>query len=410
MPSIILKRNSQVTEIERQNIKKLIQISRNVIQDSSLENGAIVAADSDKSIYPSAAQDYRYVWVRDASYICMSADLLGLRQIPERFFNWCLNRAEDFKNTGLFYNAYSVNGTITGTLIHPASLKLPRKVRNRYIYITHHGTQFQPDQNGSLLIAIGHHIKHFAVDDISKFKKLVEKTASGISNSWKYKRFTLPYFDLWEERCVFPAQKRYHTYSLAICIAGLRTAIELLGKRRNWLQTEKEMSSVFCDIYLHSANLIPRTYTKDKLAKHREIRKDDFQPDASLLGLVYPSGILDPFDRKIKRTVDEIIEKNTIYNGGLLRYPGDIYCGGVRKGYVTLTGAGAWPLLNFWMSIFYCLRNDRKNAEKYFSWPLARINKYIPEQIFRNKTKPSVCPLVWSHSMFIIAAKFLGYI
>jgi len=195
-----------------------------------------------------------------------------------------------------------------------------------------------------------------------------------------------------------------------MCIAGLRTAIELLGKKRNWLRTEKEMSSVFRDIYSHNANLIPRTYTRGKIAKRREIRKDDFWPDASLLGLVYPSGILDPLDSKMKRTVDKIIEKNTIYNGGLLRYPGDIYCGGVQKGCVTLTGAGAWPLLNFWMSIYCCLRNDRKNAEKYFSWPLVRINKYIPEQIFKNKKKLSVCPLVWSHSMFIIAAKFLGYI
>ena len=399
-----------MTEIKRETIKKLIQASKNVIQDSSLENGAIVAANSDKLIYPSTTQDYRYVWVRDASYICISADFLGLREIPERFFNWCLNRAEGFKNTGLFHNAYSVNGTITGTLIPPADAKLPRKVRNKYIYITHHGTQFQPDQNGSLLIAIGHHIKHFAIDDISKFKKLIEKTASGISNSWKDKKFTLPYFDLWEERCVFPAQKKYHTYSLAMCIAGLRTAIELLGKKRNWLRTEKEMSSVFCDIYSHSANLIPRTYTRSKLAERREIRKDDFWPDASLLGLVYPSGILDPLDSKMKKTVDKIVEKNTIDNGGLLRYPGDIYCGGVRKGCVTLTGAGAWPLLNFWMSIYYCLRNDRKNAEKYFSWPVERINKYIPEQIFKNKKKLSICPLVWSHSMFIIAAKFLGYI
>lgn len=398
-----------MTGIRRKSIKKLIQVSRNVIQDSSLENGAIIAADSDKLIYPSTTQDYRYVWVRDASYICISADLLGLREIPERFFNWCLNRAEGFKNTGLFYNAYSVNGTITGTLIHPADLKLPRKLRNRYIYITHHGIQFQPDQNGSLLIAIGHHIKHFAIGDISKFKKLIEKTASGISGSWKDKKFALPCFDLWEERCILPSQKRYHTYSLAMCIAGLRTAIELLGKKKNWLQTEKEMSSVFCDIYSHT-NLIPRTYTKGKLAERRKVKKDDFRPDTSLLGLVYPAGILDPFDSKMKKNVDEIIEKNTIDNGGLLRYQGDIYCGGVQKGCVTLTGAGAWSLLNFWMSIYCCLRNDRKNAEKYFGWPLERINKYIPEQIFKNKTKLSVSPLAWSHSMFIIAAKFLGYI
>lgn len=391
-------------------IKKLIEVSKNVIKDSSLENGAIIAANSDKSIYPSSTQDYRYVWIRDAAYTCIAADFLGLKNIPERFFEWCLNRAEGFKNKGLFHNAYSVNGTVKGTLMPPTDTKLTQKVRDRYIYTIHNGTQFQPDQNGSLLIAIGHHIKHFGIGNISQFKKLIEKTALGITNSWENRRFILTCFDLWEERGIPPSKERYHTYSLAMCIAGLRITIELLGKQKKMLQTEKEMSDVFSNIYSCHLNVIPRTYSMDKMAKRKEIRKEDFWPDASLLGLVYPSGMLNALDKKMKRTVDKIIEKNTIYNGGLMRYPGDRYCGGVQKGWVTLTGAGAWPLLNFWISIYYCLCNDNKNANKYFGWPLKRINKYIPEQIFKDKKKSSISPLVWSHSMFVIAAKFLGYL
>jgi glucoamylase len=416
--------------MKKPHVKELIQISKNVIEDSSLENGAIVAANSDKLTYPATTQDYRYVWIRDASYICISADILGLRDIPERFFDWCFNRAEGFKNTGLFLNAYNVNGTIAGTLIPPAAVKVPRTVKNRYIYVIHHGTQFQPDQNGSLLIAISHHIKHFGIRDLSRFEKLIQKTASGICDTWKNGRFALPYFDLWEERCIFPEQKRYHTYSLAMCIAGLRAAIELMSKKRKWtqmpqgiLRTEKEMSGVFSELYSCNKNLIPRTYSKGNIGRRSKtcgepaesIRKDDFQPDASLLGLVYPSGILEPLDERMKATIKEIVKKNTIDNGGLMRYPGDVYCGGVRKGWVTLTGAGAWPLLNFWMAIYQCLCNNRKNAERYFRWPLERITppsagRGIPEQIFKDKTKLSICPLVWSHAMFIIAAKFLQYI
>ena len=96
--------------------------------------------------------------------------------------------------------------------------------------------------------------------------------------------------------------------------------------------------------------------------------------------------------------------------GGFLRYPNDRYCGGIKKGKVTLTGAGVWPLLSFWMSIYFALRDDKKNAKKYFTWPLKRIDKYIPEQIFTTKRKKSICPLVWSHSMFILASRFLGYL
>jgi glucoamylase len=396
--------------MKKPNIKELIRFSREVIEDSSLENGAVVAANSDKAVYPLDVQDYRYVWVRDASYICMSADVLGLRDIPERFFDWCLNRAEGFRDTGFFQNAYSVNGAVAGTLIAPSDVRVPRKAKDSYMSLVHHGTQFQPDQNGSLLIAIGHHIKHFGISDLSALAKLIETTASGISNSWKDGRFALPHFDLWEERCIPAGQKRYHTYSLAVCIAGLRLAVELLGRKRKWLRTEREMSAVFSELCSSGAKTIPRTYTSGRTAKRPEIRKDDFLPDASVLGLAYPAGLLEPLDGRLKATVDEIIRRNTVRGGGLMRYPGDVYCGGVRNGWITLTGAGAWPLLNFWMAVYFLLCADRKTALRYFNWPLQRTDKHMPEQIFTNKTKPSVCPLVWSHAMFVIAAKHLGYL
>ena len=394
--------------MKKAEIKKLIRVSTEVIEGCSLENGAIVAADSDKSIYPAVVQDYRYVWIRDASYICIAADILGLRDIPERFFDWTLNRAEGFRETELFCNAYSVNGTIHGTLVAPADVKIPQKVSDRYLSLIHHGTQFQTDQSGTLLVAIGHHIRHFGIREITGYKKLILKAASGITRSWKDGRFVLPCFDLWEERCLLPKHRRVHTYSLAMCIAGLRTARELLGKNKKWLQTEKEMSGVFAELYSSNPNLIPRTYSKGSMSQRSKWEKEDFLPDTSLLGLVYPSAVIGALDEKMRRTVDKIIEKNTIENGGLLRYPKDKYCGSVKDGRVTLTGAGAWPLLNFWMAIYLCLYGDKKNAEKYFNWPLERTEQYIPEQIFKDKRKLSILPLVWSHAMFIIAADFLG--
>lgn len=395
--------------MRKQKIKELIKVSKEVIRNGSLENGAIVAANSDKANYPATVQDYRYVWIRDAAYVCMAADLLKLRDIPEKFFDWCLNRAENFKETGFFSNAYNVNGTIHGTLLPPDKLKVPRRLRESCLNIIHSGTQFQPDQSGSLLIAIAHHIKHFNAE-VSRFNKLIEKAATGICRSWRDGAFVLPCYDLWEERCILPEQKGYHTYSLAMCIAGLRAAIEMLGKKRKWLQTVREMSNTFAEIYSSGTEFIPRTYRKGPAAKNRKTNPEDLLPDTSLLGLVYPSGILNPLDEKMKGTIQEIIKANTANHGGLLRYPADRYCGGVRKGWVTLTGAGAWPLLSFWMSIYYSLCGEKDNARKFFDQPLERIDKYIPEQIFKDKSHPSISPLLWSHAMFVIAAKFLGHI
>lgn len=393
--------------MKERKIKELIKVSKEVIEDGSLENGAIVAANSDKATYPANTQDYRYVWIRDAVYVCIAADLLKLRDIPKRFFDWCFNRAEDFRETGFFSNAYNVNGTIHGTLISPDEPKVPRYLRESCIDLIHFGTQFQPDQNGSLLIAIDHHIKHFD-EEVSKFDILIEKTANGICQAWNGDSFVLPCYDLWEERCVLPEHKGFHTYSLAMCIAGLRAAVDMLGKKKKWLQAEKQMSNAFTQICSNSTKSIPRTFRKE--VKNRKIKTADLLPDTSLLGLVYPSGILEPLDEKIKTTVLQIIKTNMTNGGGLFRYPADRYCGGVRKGWVTLTGAGTWPLLSFWMSVYYSMCGDEKNAKKFFDQPLGRTDKYIPEQIFEDKSRKSISPLLWSHAMFVIAARYLGHL
>ena len=398
-------KSDRLTSMKKLNIKKLIKISEKVIADGSLENGAIVAANSDRAIYPPDVQDYRYVWVRDAAYVCMAADLLNLKDIPERFFDWCLNRAEGFKQTGLFCNAYNVNGTIHGTLVSPDEVKVLKKTKSKYVNIIHQGTQFQPDQNGTLLIAISHHIKHFG-RDASMFKELIETAALGICHSWKDGKFILSCFDLWEERCIPVEQRRYHIYSLAMCAAGLKAAIEMLGKKRKWQQIQREMSEILKQACSCNSNSIPRTYSKGKA----KITNYDTLPDTSLLGLVYPSQILHPLDKNMQRTVQAIIRNNTTKNGGLLRYPDDKYCGRVKNGWVALTGAGSWPLLSFWMSIYFSLAGDKQNAVKYFRSPLYNIDEYIPEQIFENKKQSSVIPLLWSHAMFIIAAKFLYYL
>jgi len=87
-----------------------------------------------------------------------------------------------------------------------------------------------------------------------------------------------------------------------------------------------------------------------------------------------------------------------------MRYPGDRYDGTLRR-----AGAGAWPLLNFWMSIYYIKSGNRREARKYFDWVIERVDKKLPEQI-KNNNPSSIIPLTWSHAMFIIASKFLGYV
>jgi GH15 family glucan-1,4-alpha-glucosidase len=391
-------------------IKRLIEFSKKVILDCSLENGSIVAANSDEKVYPKDVCDYRKVWIRDASYTCLAADILGLKKIPENFFDWCLERAEGFKETGLLWNAYNTNGAIHGVASLPLC-KIGKNIKSINKYISCYGTTLQPDQYGILLIAIDHHIKHFKVKEISKYEKLIEITADGICRIWKNKRFTLPYIDLWEERAIFPKDNSYHLYSLTSCIKGLRIAISLVGKKSNLIKTEKEMSEIFENI-VKKCNLLPITFGDVVNKKYFNVdstKKDPFS-DGSILGLVYPNEIIEADNPKMVSTVNRIIKKNNYDNGGLLRYPRDKYCGRTKYGKLCLTGAGAWPIVNFWMSIYYSKLGDKEKALKYYNWVLKRVKDHIPEQIFKNKKQKGIVPLCWSHAMFVLASKELGFV
>ena len=139
---------------------------------------------------------------------------------------------------------------------------------------------------------------------------------------------------------------------------------------------------------------------------------NDERIDASLLGLVWPSELVNVNDKRMKKTM-EIIEEKIVENYGVYRYENDEYDGWMYKKKIhRKKGAGYWPLLNFWMTIYYLEKGNKNKALKYYNKVLTDLKnqKFIPEQIFNNKLQTSVSPLCWSHSMFVIASKKLGYI
>jgi len=351
-------------------IGNIIQVSKEVIRDSQLDNGAIVAANAAKDYYPPAAQNYFFVWPRDASYTCIAADLAGIGDMQEKFFNWCLRRAEGFKDTGLFYEKYHVNGL---------------KAQGG----------FHPDQTGTLLYAIWHHY-YKNIEMGFKFEDLIIKSANGLCNIWEKDHFNMITKDLWEERFTFPDLKDNFTYSLAACISGLECANSMIANKR-WLMVSEQMRMQLEEHFVD--NYFVRSYGK----------LTDRYIDASMLGLVYPFKIYKADDLKIISTLDEI-ENKLIINGGVHRYEMDMYDGWMYEMINRRKGAGAWPVLNFWLSIYYSIKGDNVKAKKCYRWVLDNVNKYIPEQIFENKIQISISPLVWSHTMFVIASKHLEYL
>ena len=378
-------------------IEEVYEESIKVIKDCSLRNGAIVAANILDEAYPKDVKSYFYVWPRDASFVCYAADLLGLHKIPEKFFDWCWERAEGFREKGIFLaNKYYPNGRMAGDF--DVGIK-PKEIKNKTIrefaksqtFTRLFYSNFQPDQTASLIWAVYEHSKFKSIE---KFKPVVEKAADGISNSWSKNCFKVPTYDLWEEKVALPRLKQVHTYSLAMCKKSLECAVEILGPNKKWSECIQQMKKVLERCY--SNEYFVKTYGKVV----------DRTLDSSSLGLVWPSGAFDAEDPRIVSTVERILQKNCIEEG-IHRYPKDKYDGRMSFGELCLEGGGAWPILNFWISIYFCLAGKRQEALKYFNWVVERVEKKLPEQI-KNGKPASIIPLAWSHAMFIIAGKFLG--
>ena len=358
--------------MNKQKIQAIIKSTRQVFQDCTLPNGAIIAANADLEYYPKRAADYRFVWPRDASFVCVAAQRIGLK-IQEPFFKWLADRPEGFKKESLLFQNYVPNG-------------------KRY------ASNFQPDQAGTCLWAIYEYFKN----DLSKalkYEALIRRLADGLSNDWQGKYFFHHSVDLWEEgaRRTSSVYKNNHTYSLAACAKGLELASQII-KNDNWLKKAKQMRERIDFNYDEKAG---------RFLRNKGEGVADYNVDASLLGLVWPFEIIKPDDPRMLNTVKKMQEEIVIL-GGVHRYENDYYDGeGSGE-----EGGGAWPLLNFWLAIYYVLIGKRKEAEKYFDWVLKRLDKdgygdFIPEQIFEDNRR-GVYPLAWSHAMFIFAVEKLS--
>ena len=353
----------------KEKVGRLVHKSKEIISDSALENGAIVAGNSDKAYYPKAAKDYHYVWPRQAAFICAAAQLVGIDTIQEPFFGWLTERPEDFKKEGKLFNSYTVNG----------------RIRLR---------QFEPDQAGTVLWAI-HQFYQKTPSHARRQEALIRRLADGLADDWQEKYFFTNTVDLWGEtkRQTSTLVENNHTYSLAACAHGLRRADAML-KNDRWKRAADQMALRLNDAYRPKQKMFVRN--------HGQI--DDPNVDASLLGLTFPFTVVEPTDERMRRTVERI-EATLVANGGVHRYQFDYYDG---EGSAQ-EGGGAWPLLNCWLAIYWVLAGDTTKAMRAYQWVVERVgdDELIPEQVFQD-SRQGVKPLAWSHAMFIFASYHLG--
>jgi len=334
--------------------------------------------------YPVHAKSYMYSWPgRDLGYSITGALHLGI-DVYDETLGWIWERVEDFQRAdvkereGLIVKSYYPNGRIKEK-------------------------EFQPDQNGTLLWAIHEHSRVKKLSDLEE--AVLKKATKGLLNSWGDGIFKAVNQELWEEKFVYPQFEDNFTYTLAACSAGLKFSDKLIPNKKA-KEAAKEME-----------NLIDKgAYDKEKgffVSRFGGAVESDNVLDASMLGLVWPFEIMKPDDKRVINTV-RAIEEKLVDKKGIHRYQFDTYEGEIEKGSIQYKlGSGAWPLLNFWMSIVQSKMGHKKKAEKYFKLVLDQLDDdlLIPEQLFNvGDPRVGIKPLLWSHMMFVHAAKELGYI
>jgi len=349
-------------------INHLLETSKEVFLNDALENGAIIAGNSDKNYYPKNVVNYRYVWPRDAAYTIYATNALGLYDIQKSFEEWLINRAEGFSETGVLYQRYNTNGARAQRM----------------------GDQYQPDQAGTLLWALT--AGNSKTDE--DHKKIIKLLADGLCKNWGGSCFNIQIYDLWEETNILPNKKSNFTYSLASSAYGLKMAHEMLGVKK-WLEASNEMTAEI---------------KKTKLGYYPKIINKSYDTgiDASVLGLMWPFRAFDT-DKKLLKSF-ELIKDKLLKTEGVMRYVGDKYDGMLKHTSFVNNGAGGWPLLTFWYIIGLFEMGRKAEADALFTNYINNFKNYIPEQIFDNKNQTSVSPLDWSHAMFVIACDKLGYL
>ncbi|MFH0952291.1 MAG: glycoside hydrolase family 15 protein [Patescibacteria group bacterium] len=353
--------------IDRNKVAELLKTSERVFRESARENGAIMAIGQIKPAQSNKLINYDQVWPRIGSFVSLAADVLAI-PLAEPWFNWLMNRPEDFAKDKLLFTNYDSEGGIGSA-----------------------GRLFTPDQMGTVLLVLYRYYQ----SDISRgkvWRDLISRLADGLCQAWDQDHFLTGTADHWEdpERQTITDKENNFSYSLAACARGLLCANDFY-ENKTWRDTAKQM-----------VDIIKKSYNKSGGYYYRSTGSDpDPTIDASLIGLTLPFEIIDSDDKKMIKTVQKI-EETIVINGGVHRYQFDY-----RETEDGDVEGSPWPMLNFMMAMYWAERGNTTKAEAYYQWVIDRVDKYLPCQLTLDKQIKEY-PYTLNHAFFVLATQSLG--
>jgi GH15 family glucan-1,4-alpha-glucosidase len=257
-------------------------------------SGAIVAAPTTslpEEIGGVRNWDYRYCWMRDASFTLYALMRLGFHQEAGHFMDWLEERCRKLNPDGSLQPMYSVDGHSQLTEISLSHLKgyknsKPVRIGNGAY------RQSQLDIYGALLDSVYLYNKYGAPISYDLWRN-IERLLDYVCNNWRN-----PDEGIWEIR----GEPRHFVYSKLMCWVALDRGLRLANKRsfpadqQRWLKNRDEIySEIMVQGWNQSSNSFVQYYGCDRM-------------DASLLlmPLVF---FVSPSDPRMIRTLERIQDR-----------------------------------------------------------------------------------------------------
>ena len=326
---------------------------------ANVQNGALIAAPTTslpESIGGERNWDYRYVWIRDASFAVYALRRLGFQQEAWGFLQWVLKQANK-SNLNVMY-------TLDGSIEIPEHLDPDLSgYRNSKPVRWGNGAadQLQHDRFGEVVDCAYQWTTHGGVISESLWRELrgfVERAAE----VWNQ-----PDQGIWEVRTA----GRVQTYSAGICQVALDRGSKLA--RRFGFEGD-------VDKWEATSQQIQQTILSDSWNEEKQFLAQglggDSHLDAAILGLPIRRVI----DAKHPRMVATVKAVNDLLSAGdelLYRYLPEKSPDGLHG------GEGAFLLCSFWMIDNLTMQGRYQEAMDRYDRAVSRVNDLglLPEQI-----------------------------
>lgn len=354
-------------ELKNERDELTVRSSVEVILKNQSSNGSIVAS-------PDFAQ-YGFCWLRDASFIAYSLDRAGEHEASGRYHAWVNAAVAGIGDVIDGVIAKKGLGEQLGVLdMPPARFALDGST------VVDDWPNFQIDGYGTWLWSLGEHLTRTGRTSVPEDLRVsVERVARYLST------FALsPCYDVWEEN-----GDAQHTSTLACVYGGLTSASRLLDDGAYRARAE--------EVRTHLVERANRDGFYVKSSTNGDV-------DGSTLWLNEPFRVVDVNDERFATTV-KLIEDRLILNGGIRRYPTDVYY-----------GSGAWPVLTGSLGWHYVRVGNFDRAERCRNWIASHFdeNGRLAEQFDGDERDYEhyhewllrwglpAQDLMWSHAMFIV--------